>query len=703
MASTSAHAKPSIRLDLVSDSSDEERYHSPRRDDNRTLPSSPSQTTDVAAARTKMEELFLQWISMGGTRELIRGMIGDLKENKSIEIPTLSLSSSRSSLVSPRSGGSSSARHGHAVKTPPISPGKGGKGKHFTPEEGSPDHFSFEDKAEQAPIAEGVAEKWPTSSVSTPAKTTHSPSHTSSTPPTPRAHAPTIRSAANEMSTSQKQPAKTERIPQFFYPGEGGRGRGRPMLGEALEDKLPLILQIWRRNLHEDDSASNGSEEAPENVPGGNELIDIVGVRIPKKDAMASLPVEQFAAVAKTLCGFPSFFAAPLFRRVRHQFGSRHLRKDGTSNNPLSKEIDEATRAGVNAWNSPIPNLGDHIEESDDSEKKDDQEHEEKTSAANLPPNQPSQWAKRPPSAADKAFDVKENKNKLIPEDEPTKTEEDDRDTSGKIQLCTFLHYWRMEMEPFDYYDRFFRLISQRGAAPRNNGKRGIVAADFMPFLEELLAFHPGLAFLERTPEFQEKYARTVIARIFYMLDHYARQVINCRSLRRSNLLQAFHTVDMEDDINVVNDYFSYEHFYVLYCKFWELDSDHDFLLTREDLNRMTDLTQTVLDRVFEEAGRPFTSGQRGKMGYEDFICFLISEEDKTSEAALRYWFNVVDINADGVITPDEMRHFYREQHARMVELGLEAVSFEDLLIQMNDLLSPGRCVSVVGSICFDT
>eukprot|EP01138_Halocafeteria_seosinensis_P005730 gb/GECG01005858.1/.p1 GENE.gb/GECG01005858.1/~~gb/GECG01005858.1/.p1 ORF type:complete len:370 (+),score=52.21 gb/GECG01005858.1/:1-1110(+) len=246
-----------------------------------------------------------------------------------------------------------------------------------------------------------------------------------------------------------------------------------------------------------------------------------------------------------------------------------------------------------------------------------------------------------------------------------------------------------MEMEPFDYYDRFFRLISQRGAAPRNNGKRGIVAADFMPFLEELLAFHPGLAFLERTPEFQEKYARTVIARIFYMLDHYARQVINCRSLRRSNLLQAFHTVDMEDDINVVNDYFSYEHFYVLYCKFWELDSDHDFLLTREDLNRMTDLTQTVLDRVFEEAGRPFTSGQRGKMGYEDFICFLISEEDKTSEAALRYWFNVVDINADGVITPDEMRHFYREQHARMVELGLEAVSFEDLLIQMNDLLSP--------------
>ena len=27
--------------------------------------------------------------------------------------------------------------------------------------------------------------------------------------------------------------------------------------------------------------------------------------------------------------------------------------------------------------------------------------------------------------------------------------------------------------------------------------------------------------------------------------------------------------VEEEPDINKVNDYFSYEHFYVLYCKFW--------------------------------------------------------------------------------------------------------------------------------------
>lgn len=59
------------------------------------------------------------------------------------------------------------------------------------------------------------------------------------------------------------------------------------------------------------------------------------------------------------------------------------------------------------------------------------------------------------------------------------------------------------------------------------------------------------------------------------------RRTLDARSIRRSNLLSAFQTVDSEEDINAVNDYFSYEHFYVLYCKFWELDSDHDFLLSR--------------------------------------------------------------------------------------------------------------------------
>lgn len=411
-------------------------------------------------------------------------------------------------------------------------------------------------------------------------------------------------------------------VPKFYLPGQGGRGRGRPIPDETLEHKLDLVIEVWRatsagrpaESTPEKQtppvSASSGAARAP-TPPAGYEWCE--GVCVKTADIDVGLRVEQFAAVAKTLCGFPSFFAAPLFRRIRKLFPDE------------SKSEAEASK-----------------EAEGKSESKGDSE---------------SKGSERPYG------------------------EEDE----GEIKLRTFFKFWRAEMQGYDHVDRFFRLVKQVGAP-------GIVKSDFLPYMEELLAFHPGLAFLESTPEFQEKYARTVIARIFYVLDPLNRGVITQRALRRSRLLDAFHTVDMEEDINLVNDYFSYEHFYVLYCKFWELDKDHDFLLSREDLTPLGGhaLTNAILDRIFEQPGRPFEARDaQGRMGYEDFICLLLSEEDKTNEVSLAYWFRTIDLDGDGTIQTWEMRHFYDEQMQRMENLNCEVVPFEDVLCQMADLLQP--------------
>lgn len=47
--------------------------------------------------------------------------------------------------------------------------------------------------------------------------------------------------------------------------------------------------------------------------------------------------------------------------------------------------------------------------------------------------------------------------------------------------------------------------------------------------------------------------------------------------------------LEEEADINQLTDYFSYEHFYVIYCKFWELDTDHDLYIDRKDLAQHND------------------------------------------------------------------------------------------------------------------
>lgn len=47
--------------------------------------------------------------------------------------------------------------------------------------------------------------------------------------------------------------------------------------------------------------------------------------------------------------------------------------------------------------------------------------------------------------------------------------------------------------------------------------------------------------------------------------------------------------LEEEEDVNQLTEYFSYEHFYVIYCKFWELDTDHDLYIDQRDMARHND------------------------------------------------------------------------------------------------------------------
>ena len=63
-----------------------------------------------------------------------------------------------------------------------------------------------------------------------------------------------------------------------------------------------------------------------------------------------------------------------------------------------------------------------------------------------------------------------------------------------------------------------------------------------------------------------------------------------------------------------VRCFFSYEHFYVLYCRFFELDADKDTKLSKEDLLKYGDhtLSEAIVDRVFQVGGRVFSDGRVG-------------------------------------------------------------------------------------------
>ncbi|KAM3345361.1 serine/threonine protein phosphatase 2A regulatory subunit B''beta [Capsicum galapagoense] len=260
-----------------------------------------------------------------------------------------------------------------------------------------------------------------------------------------------------------------------------------------------------------------------------------------------------------------------------------------------------------------------------------------------------------------------------------------DVDRTGIITRDVFVDYWvNRNMLTKDIATQMYTILKQPDL-------KHLTQDDFKPILRELLATHPGLEFLRNTPEFQERYAETVIYRIFFYVNRLGDGHLTLRELKRSDLIAAMQHADEEEDINKVLRYFSYEHFYVIYCKFWELDTDHDFLIDKENLIRYGNhgLTYRIVDRVFSQVPRKFTSKVEGKMGYEDFVYFILSEEDKTSEPGLEYWFKCTDLDGNGILTRNEMQFFYEEQLHRMECMGQEPVLFEDILCQMVDMISP--------------
>jgi len=218
-----------------------------------------------------------------------------------------------------------------------------------------------------------------------------------------------------------------------------------------------------------------------------------------------------------------------------------------------------------------------------------------------------------------------------------------------------------------------------------------LVPEDFVPLIQDVVDTHPGLLFLKEATEFHSRYVHTVIARIFYEVNRSWSGKITVSELRRSKFLTILKLLQDEDDINQVTDFFSYEHFYVIYCKFWELDKDHDLFIDREDLSRHNEhaLSTRMIERIFSGAVTRGTAQKEGRMSYTEFVWFLLSEEDKRHPTAIEYWFRCMDLDGDGVLSMYELEFFYEEQLQRMEQLGIETLPFDDCLCQMLDMIRP--------------
>ncbi|XP_071384015.1 serine/threonine-protein phosphatase 2A regulatory subunit B'' subunit beta isoform X2 [Centroberyx affinis] len=259
-------------------------------------------------------------------------------------------------------------------------------------------------------------------------------------------------------------------------------------------------------------------------------------------------------------------------------------------------------------------------------------------------------------------------------------------DRTGFVSVHKFVAMWRKTLQTcHDDASKFVHLLAKPGC-------NYLEQEDFIPFLQDVVNSHAGLAFLKEASDFHSRYITTVIQRIFYTVNRSWTGRITCSELRKSNFLQNVALLEQEEDVNQLMEFFSYEHFYVIYCKFWELDTDHDLYIDQRDLARHNDqaMSHKMIERIFSgTVTRDRRVYKEGRLSYADFVWFLISEEDKKSDTSIEYWFRCMDLDGDGVLSMYELEYFYEEQCQKLETMAIEPLPFEDCLCQMLDLVKP--------------
>ncbi|KAJ1872869.1 Serine/threonine-protein phosphatase 2A regulatory subunit B'' subunit alpha [Coemansia sp. RSA 990] len=286
-----------------------------------------------------------------------------------------------------------------------------------------------------------------------------------------------------------------------------------------------------------------------------------------------------------------------------------------------------------------------------------------------------------------------------------------------------FSRVWlRLRRSSSDTHALLFNILVDDATRPRPYLTRD----DFRVVISDVFDHHYELEFLEGQGPFLQSYAETVIERIFYMASRPWDGKLQLSQFRKADVVGMLSSLEVGIDLNVESPGpFSYKHFYVIFCSFFELDTNQDNLLDARDLLRYFNgtLSRRVISRIMMGKGKPSEHTVRRspndpkakaraekrkargstrydlnvslsdcRMTFHDFIWFLQSEIDKTSPTAIEYWFRCLDLDGDGILSVYELEYFYDEQLCRMEkDMTSDIITLDDLMCQLSDMVRPER------------
>jgi hypothetical protein len=108
---------------------------------------------------------------------------------------------------------------------------------------------------------------------------------------------------------------------------------------------------------------------------------------------------------------------------------------------------------------------------------------------------------------------------------------------------------------------------------------------------------------------------------------------------------------------------------------------------SRERPTRISPRNRT--QEPFAPSGVPYSFVPNNRFGFMDFAWFILAEEDKTAPTSIDLWFNCLDRDEDGYLSPQDIYSFYEEQMVRLEFSVLDIVPFDDAMAQIIDIVGP--------------
>ena len=226
-------------------------------------------------------------------------------------------------------------------------------------------------------------------------------------------------------------------------------------------------------------------------------------------------------------------------------------------------------------------------------------------------------------------------------------------ETGGCGQFISFVQSNSRVLYDTDDCIKTFHLL--KGCQERNY----LVPEDFHALLQTFIQDNHQVEFFrqEQYRSLTHFYISSMTASMFYSVGAWRTKRLYWRQFLKLELWKLLEQLDMNVD-NALIDHVSYDQFYVFYVKFYQLDDNQDNLLSKAEFLEYDDgrLSRKMVDKIFLSN---VPGGE--KMTFWDWVVFLLADIDKTSSAAMEYWFPVLDTDNDGVISVRELRELWND------------------------------------------